>query len=885
MDTHGVSIRSIRPLRGPNLYANFTVMYVEMDIGPYEERPSNTFPGFIERLLAWLPGLESHTCSVGRHGGFVERLRQGTYLAHITEHIALELQEQMGFPVSFGRARSTDEYGVYSVVFAYKEEVPARAAFETALRLVLAAMHDEPFDINSELEELKDLADRYRFGPSTNAIVEAARRRRIPVIRLGEGSSLVQLGYGIYQKRIQAAETSNTSSIAVNMCQEKALTNRMLRNVGVPVPDGRIVSSAQEAWEAAQEIGLPVVVKPEDGNQGKGVSVRLSNEADVHSAYAIASGFGNVLVERYIEGDDYRLLVINGSLVAAARRDPAHVLGDGLHSISELVEIVNKDPRRRPGHSSTLTRLSLDPVAKIVLAQQGLNSESIPAAGQVVRLRTNANLSTGGTATDVTDSVHPANARMAELAAQIMALDVAGIDVLCHDITLPLPEQGGAIVEVNAAPGLRMHIAPTEGQPRDVGGPIVESLYPNHAPSRIPIIAITGTNGKTTVTRLIAHMYETARKVVGMTSTEGIYIAGEQIVTGDCSGPQSARTVLLHPRVEVAVLETARGGILREGLTFDRCAVGVVTNISEDHLGLRGVNTIEELAKVKQVVIEAVDRDGAAVLNADDALVAEMAAACDGRVVYFSRQENNHIIAAHLASGGRAVMVQNGVITLADSTTRISLIELERLAWTAGGRIGFQVQNALAASAAAWAEGLNPAFIARALSTFTTSYSMVPGRFNISQINGVELILDYGHNRAALEAMGEAMAALEPRHTLLMITLPGDRRDDDLLATMEATRSFCHEYIIYDTAELRGRAVGTIPPLLGSQLPDYVPRLYAANQEEALALAWQRVRPGDRLILIADIVEDAIQLIERLSAALQEGTDCQTVPLREKTVG
>ncbi len=570
MEAHGVAVRATQVLRGPNIFAYMPVIRVTLDIGPYEDHPSTDFPGFVERLTAWLPGIAAHECGVGRPGGFVERLRSGTYLAHIVEHVTLELQNLIGFAVSFGRARGTAERGVYTVVFAYKEEEPAKAAFATALRLTLAAMHDQPFDIVAELDQLHDLADTYRLGPSTAAIVAAARARDIPVLRLTPTDSLVQLGYGVYQKRIQASETSNTRAIAVDMCQNKAMTNRMLRAVGVPVPDGRRVESADDAWVAAQEIGLPVVVKPEDGNQGKGVSVNLTTEAEIRAAYAIAREFrGGVLVERFITGHDYRLLVVNGELVAAARRDPAQVIGDGQHTVSELVTIVNTDPRRRAGHSSTLTRITIDEAAKLVLAQQGLTAASVPEPGQVIRLRTNCNLSTGGTATDVTDMVHPANARVAQLAAQIFDLDVAGIDMLCNDITRPLAEQAGAIVEVNAAPGLRMHLAPASGTPRDVGTPIVAMLYPNGAPARIPIIAVTGTNGKTTVTRLIAHMYVTAHWLVGMTCTEGVYIDGEQIMSGDCSGPKSAQAVLLHPRVEVAVLETARGGILREGLAFE----------------------------------------------------------------------------------------------------------------------------------------------------------------------------------------------------------------------------------------------------------------------------------------------------------------------------
>jgi cyanophycin synthetase len=874
MNTHGVTLRSMRALHGPNLFTRKPVLQIELDIGPYEERPSSSFPSFVERLTALLPGLYQHACSVGRPGGFVERLQRRTYLAHICEHVALELQNIMGFDVGFGRARSTGERGVYRVVMAYLEEEPAHAAFETALDLTLAAMHDEPFDWVAERERLLELADTYRLGPFTAAIVDAARARGIPVLRLIPTDSLVQLGYGVYQKRIQASETSNTSAIAVSICQDKDLTNRLLRAVGVPSPAGRTVSSTEDAWAAAQEVGLPVVVKPADGNQGKGVSVNLLDEAALRAAYPIAAAFGKVLVERYVRGHDYRLLVVGGKLVTAARRDPAQVVGDGLQSVAELVALVNADPRRRPGHSSALTRIRLDDAADLALVQQDLTREVVPAAGQAVRLRSNANLSTGGTASDVTEQVHPQNARMAELAAQIVNLDVAGIDVICEDISRPLPEQGGAIVEINAAPGLRMHLHPTHGQGRDVGGPIVDVLYPNGAPARIPILAVTGTNGKTTVTRLLRHIYETARLVVGMTSTEGTYIAGECILEGDCSGPQSARAVLLHPRVQVAVLETARGGILREGLAFDRCRVGVVTNISADHLGLKGVNSLEELAQVKQVVVEAVAPDGAAVLNAEDPLVAEMAAATEAEVVYFGLSAQNHIVAAQLAAGRRAVVVEDGQVVLATGAVRVELIELARIPFTLGGAVGFQVQNALAATAAAWAEGLNPALIARALTTFTTDAATVPGRFNVGELEGVQLVVDYAHNRAAVAALGEAVAALGRRRTVLLFTLPGDRRDEDLRATLEATRPFADAYVLYDTLERRGRAEGEIPQLLSSWLPPDVPCVLAGGQQEGLALAWQQVRAGERLVLIADIVENAVHHLQELTSALEADAAC-----------
>lgn len=883
MQTHGVTVRSVSALRGPNLYAYMPVLHVVIDIGPYEERPSSSFPGCVDRLTAWLPGLHKHHCGVGRPGGFIERLEGGTYLAHICEHVALELQAEMGFDVAFGRARATGERGVYTVVIAYKEEEPARAAFETALRLTLAAIHGEPFDMDAERKRLLALADEYRLGPSTAAIVAAARARTIPVIRLTPKGSLVQLGWGVYQKRIRASETSNTSAIAVDMCQEKSLTNRMLRTVGVSVPDGRVVTSADDAWLAAQEVGLPVVVKPEDGNQGKGVSVNLSSEAEVRAAYGIARQYGrDVLVERAIAGADFRLLTVNGKMVAAARRDPAQVIGDGRHSIRQLVEIVNQDPRRRPGHSSTLTRIRLDETVDLVLAQQGLTVDSIPGQGQVARLRTNCNLSTGGTATDVTEDVHPSNARLAELAAQILALDVAGIDILCRDISRPLTEQDGAIVEVNAAPGLRMHLHPAHGQPRDVGAPIVEMLYPQGAPARIPIIAITGTNGKTTVTRLISHMFETGRRVVGMTTTDGAYIGREQIMAGDCAGPRSAEAILLHPRVEVAALETARGGILREGLAFDRCKVGVVTNLSSDHLGLRGITTLEELARVKQVVVEAVQQDGATVLNADDPLVAEMAAASEAPVIYFSANPDNHVVKAHLDEGGRCVFVEGDTIVLAHGDSRVELVELERVAFTAAGQIRFQLLNALAAAAAAWGAGLNPALIARALTTFASDPGMTPGRFNVIESSGVQLILDYGHNAAALRALGESLAVLGERRTVMVIGLPGDRRDADLRATIEATLSYVDEYVLYEMEELRGRAEYEVPRLLQSYLPPDVPVTLAANQREAMQHGWPRVQPGDRLIVIVDDVDEAQALAQALGPPGAEDKACEAAIERQR---
>lgn len=876
---HGVRIRDIRVYRAHNTYATMPVFRAVMDIGRYVERPSSDFPGFNERLMEWLPGLMRHECSVGRPGGFFERLQRGTYLPHIAEHVCLELQNAIGFDVRFGRARGTGTEGVYQVLVQYVEAAPALKAFETALRLVLAGMHAEPFDPAAEFEGLRRYAEEYAYGPSTGAVVQAARRRGIPVIRLTPKGSLVQLGYGIAQKRIQATETSGTSSIAVTICQEKPMTNRLLNAVGVPVPEGQSVRTADEAWQAARDIGRAVVLKPESGNQGKGVAVNLSSEAEVRDAFAAASRFDPVvLVERYIRGSDYRLLVVDGKLTAAARREPAQVTGDGRSSVAQLVATVNRDPLRRPGHSGHLSRIRLDETADLVLAQQSLTRESVPEAGRIVRLRTNANLSTGGTAVDVTDDVHPQNARMAVLAARILALDVAGVDVVCEAIDRPLAEQDGAIVEVNAAPGLRMHLNPASGRPRPVGRAIVDMLFPDHPAQRIPIVTVTGTNGKTTVTRLIAHLFRTARRTVGMTTTDGIYIDGERIVRGDCSGPSSAEAVLLHPNVEAAVLEAGRGGILREGLGYDGCTVGVVTNISADHLGMGPVATLEDLARVKQVVVEAVHPTGAAVLNADDPLVAAMSASTKGEVIYFSRNCANPVVDVHAAGGGMCVCVRGGAMVLLSGGQATELIELERVPMTAGGRIGFQVENALAAVAAAWGARLNPAFITRGLTTFVPDTSSAPGRFNVMNIRGVEVVLDYGHNAGAMGRLGEALAALPRRRTVVLLTLPGDRRDEDLVATFKAAQAFADEIVLYDDKDLRGRAPGEIRALVAPHRIDGIPAAEAADAAEALRTGWELVQPGDRMVAIADDVDRFIQWLESVPAGASEDMPCE-VPM------
>ena len=662
-----MKILKVLSLRGPNIWANFPVLEAWVDLEELKDSPSDELPGFNDRLMSWLPTMIEHRCSIGERGGFFERLRRGTWPGHILEHVTLELQSLAGSEVGYGRARETSQEGVYKVVVEYQDEEFAKACLYAGLELVLAAIYDRPYDVQAEVGRLSELNQELRLGPSTRAIVDAAVGRGIPARRLSEGN-LVQFGYGARQRRIQAGETDRTSAIAESIAQDKELTRSLLRCVGVPTPEGRDVADADDAWQAAQEIGGPVVVKPRYGNQGRGVATNLTTEEQVRAAYAAARQEGSsIVVEECIPGDDYRLLVIGERLVAAARREPAHVVGDGMRTVAELVAQVNADPRRGSDHATPLSRIRIDDIALAVLSEQQLTPDSIPAAGQRILIRRNANLSTGGTAADVTERVHPEVAARAVDAAKAVGLDIAGIDVLAVDIGRPLEEQQGAIVEVNAGPGLRMHVEPSSGAPRPVGDAIVDLMFAPGETGRIPIVAVTGSNGKTTTTRFISHLFASQGAVVGMSCTDGIFIGQRRIETGDCSGPKSARAVLMNPRVEAAVLETARGGILREGLGFDLCDVAVVTNLGDgDHLGASDIQTLEDLARVKRTVIEALAPTGTAVLKADEPLVAAMAEKCPGAVLYFSRHADDPVLGAHRQKNGRVLFVRDGVIIAAE---------------------------------------------------------------------------------------------------------------------------------------------------------------------------------------------------------------------------
>jgi cyanophycin synthetase len=865
-----MEFRKILTLRGPNIWANFPVLEAWVDLGGLKDSPSDELPGFNERLMAWLPTMIEHRCSVGTRGGFFERLRRGTYQAHILEHVTLELQSLAGTEVGFGRARETSEDGVYKVAIEYHEEEFARACLHTARALLHAAVHDLPFDVPAEVRSLRELLHKERLGPSTAAIVRAAVARGIPVRRLNS-ESLVMLGHGARQRRILAAETDRTGAIAESIAQDKDLTRSLLQQVGVPVPEGRPVVDADDAWAAAREIGAPVVVKPRFGSQGRGVATNLSTCEQVKIAYAsVREDWSQIVVERYVTGADYRILVVGGRVVAASRRDPAQVVGDGRHTVAQLVEIVNRDPRRGDDHATVLSKLVLDSIALKVLEEQGYTPESVPPAGHRVLIRRNANLSTGGTATDVTDRVHPEVAARSVEAARIVGLDIAGVDVIAQDIGRPLEEQGGVIVEVNAAPGLRMHLEPSSGTPRPVGEAIVSLLYPEGETGRVPVVAVTGVNGKTTTTRLIAEMIRQEGKTVGMTCTDGIRVGDRWIDHDDCSGPKSARAVLLNPRVEAAVLETARGGILREGLGFDRCDVAVVTNIGEgDHLGMGEIHTLEKLAQLKRTIVDVVAPNGWAVLNAADPLVAEMAPKCPGSVVFFARDGQHPVLEAHRARGGRGVFVRHEALVWAQGEEETILIPLSRVPLTHHGRVEFQVENVLAAVAAAWSLGLDPGTIVAVLEVFTSDIRHTPGRFNVLQHGEATIVLDYGHNSSALLALADALAQLPHRRRLTVFSAAGDRRDQDIIRQGEIIGDHFDFLVLYEDACRRGRPDGEVIGLLRRGLQDgrRISGIVETRGElVAVEAALGRLRPGDLLYIQPDQVELCLNFVQNYLA-------------------
>ena len=854
-----MQVTRVRALRGPNLWTRSTAIEAVVHCDSNECVYSD-IAGFEDRLRARFPKIGT----LQPHGA-----DQRLSLAHILEVAALSLQAQAGCPVTFSRTHATIEPGTYQVVVEYTEEAVGRKAMDYAEALIRAAMEDTPFDADKAIADLRETDEDERIGPSTGSIVDAAVARGIPFRRLTSGS-LVQLGWGSKARRIQAAELDQTSAVAESIAQDKDLTKRLLHAAGVPVPLGRPVKDVEDAWVVAQEVGLPVVVKPQDGNQGKGVVVNITTREGLDAAYKVASEFSDeVMVERFLPGHDFRLLVVGGQLVAAARREPPQVLGDGQHTIRELVEIVNQDPRRGSGHGTALTKIRLDDIAIARIATEGLTPESVPAQGQRVVLRNNANLSTGGSATDVTDDVHPEVAARAIEAAQTIGLHICGVDVVCETMLKPLEEQNGGIVEVNAAPGLRMHLAPSFGRPRNVGVPMVDELFAPGQDGRIPVVAVTGTNGKTTTTRVIAHLFTSHGWRTAMTNTDGVYVNGRQIDSGDCSGPRSARNALAHPETDAAVLECARGGILREGLGFDRCQVAVVTNVGEgDHLGLNFITTAEDVAVLKRVIVQNVAPDGYGVLNAADPLVAAMASVCPGKVIFFAADRHHPVMATHRAQGNRVIYVDGENIVAAEGSWRES-IPLRDIPITRNGQITFQVENVMASIGAAWASNLPWQTIRRGLAGFLNDSDNAPARFNVMDYKGATLIADYGHNPDAIRALAQAVQAMPGKRRSVVISGAGDRRDQDIVEQTRILGQYFDDVILYQDACQRGREDGEVLALLKQGLEGAPRTTYSTEiHGEFLAIdhALERLHPGDLSLILVDQVEESLAYLAKRCA-------------------
>jgi cyanophycin synthetase len=873
-----MEILSVKVLRGPNQWASFPCLEAWVDLGRLEDFPSHTLPGFNERITAWLPTMIEHRCSIGERGGFFERLRTGTWMGHVLEHVTLELQTLAGTPVGYGRAREAKTRGVYKVVIEYKEERFAIECLHAAHRLIMAAIEDAPYDVTGEVKRLRQVLLDVQLGPSTRSIVEAAIGRGIPTQRLTSGS-LVRLGQGARQRRICAAETDRTGAVAETIAQDKELTRTLLAESGIPVPEGRPVDDAADAWAVAQDIGAPIVVKPRYGNQGRGVSVNLVTRDEVERAWILANEIdSSVVVERFVSGGDYRILVVGGRMVAAARRHPPTVLGDGVSTVRELMDRINEDPRRCGDHATSLSPMMIDEVAVAVLREQGLTDHSVPEAGRSVLLRRNANLSTGGSAEDVTDLVHPDVAARAIEAAKVVGLDVAGIDLVTDDVTRSLESQRGVIIEVNAAPGLRMHLEPTVGTPRNVGAAIVDSLFGPGDDGRIPTAAVTGTNGKTTVVRLISHLASTGGATVGMTCTEGVWVGGRQIDAGDCSGPKSARRVLANPAVTTAVFEAARGGILREGCGFDCCDVAVVTNIAEgDHLGIAEIDTPEQIAWVKGAIVAAVRPSGAAVLNAADPLVVAMKKWCKGQVVYFDANPANPVVVEHLAQGGLAATVRDGWIVLCDGPRETRLAHLDRVPLVHRGLVDFQVENVLASAAAAWRLGVPLELVRLGLESFSSGSGGSPGRFNLLDLDGASIVVDYGHNVPSLERICGTLARFPHARRTAVYSAAGDRRDEDLVAQGRLLAASFERVVIYEDAYIRGRQPGEITRLITGGIHEATPagktvRVEAGGDWATSAAAvLDAVGKGDLVLLQADTIEQTIAwLSARYGSRLRE---------------
>lgn len=862
-----MKIENIQVLRGPNIWSTNRKKLIQMRLNllEMEHHPSNKIPGFLERLEKMIPSLYEHRCSPGVPGGFFQRIIAGTWMGHVVEHVALEIQTLAGMDTGFGRTRETKTPGVYNVVFNYIEEKVGVYAAEAAVRIVDAIIKGEEYNLQYDIQKMREIREDTRLGPSTGSIVDEAIARDIPWIRLNN-QSLVQLGYGKNQVRFRATMTEKTSSIAVDIASNKDETKRMLQEQAIPVAKGVTISSTAGVDEAIQKVGFPLVFKPLDGNHGRGISINIKTKEDAVAAYEHAAKISRrVVVERFVQGYDFRVLVIDNKMVAAALRDPAHVIGDGESTIQELIDLENTDPRRGYGHENVLTLISVDRDTLDLLEKKGYTLETVPAKDEKVFVKSTANLSTGGTSIDVTDHVHPQNVFICERISKIIGLDICGIDIMAQNLTEPLTETGGVILEVNAAPGFRMHIAPSEGLPRNVAGHVIDMLYPPGKSARIPIISITGTNGKTTTTRLIAHIVKNNGFRVGFTTSDGIYVQNNMMMKGDTTGPVSAEFILKDPTVEFAVLETARGGILRSGLGFGQCDIGIITNIQEDHLGLADIHTLEDLSRVKSVVINSVKKDGWAVLNADNEYCVKIGRRADCNVAYFSMVENNPVIKSHCKRGGIACIHENGFVTIQKGDWKIRVQRTILIPLTFGGTVPFMIQNVMAATLATFLWGFKTEDIQTSLQTFIPSAAQTPGRMNIFEFKDFRFMIDFAHNPDGYNGIKEFLSNIESPLKIGIIAGTGDRRDDDIRELGKISAEMFDYIILRQEKHLRGRTEENILNLLieGIQSVDPGKKYEIVRKEvEAIKYAMSLARPGAFITALSDVVDNAIETVQ-----------------------
>ncbi|HEY9838917.1 MAG TPA: cyanophycin synthetase [Candidatus Obscuribacterales bacterium] len=869
-----IKILENRALRGPNRYSRYPAIFLLLDIGGLEDRPSDTIPGYPERLVGLLPSLHGHRCSVGEPGGFIQRLQRGTWAGHVVEHVAIELQCLAGMEVGFGKTYDTPDRGLYEVVFRYRVEKAGLFAGRQAVALVAAAIAGEPFDLEAVIQQLKEMREEDMLGPSTASIVDEAKRRGIPTMRLND-ASLVQLGYGVRQRRIQATMSDRTSALGVEIADEKFVTKRLLRQAGIPAPRGEIVTSLQDCLEAAAAIGYPVAVKPDVGNHGRGITARVANAAELEAAYAPAREIcRRVVVEKSLSGHDFRVLLINNKMVAAARREPAHVIGDGQASIQTLIDRVNADPRRGFGHEKVLTRIDVDEMTEHLLRLRGLGLADVLAEGEKFQLKSTANLSTGGTSCDVTDQVHPDVKFMCERIARIIGLDCMGIDIIATGLDQPLDGESAGVVEVNAAPGFRMHLEPAEGLARDVARPFVDMLFPREVDFAVPIVAVTGTNGKTTTSRLIAHTLKYAGQIVGFAGTTGIEIDGNAIVAGDYSGPEGVGIVLREPSIDHAVLEVARGGIIRRGLGFDACDVAVFLNVEHDHIGVDGVSDLETLGRIKSTVIEVVKPGGVAVLNADDPTVVSLGERTRGQVIYFSLQPDNPVVVAHVQAGGLAVIQLGREVVLRSRTADLHILSVFNAPITLQGIVSFNIANVLAAVAALKGLGLPVEAIRKGISSFHPSVSQNPGRMNLIDFLSFKVLVDYAHNSPAVRALGAALPHLSTGRKLVLAHGTGNRPDADL-EDFGATLAEVYQHIILADVDPRGREPGATSWLVrnGALRQGLSETAIEVIDDpiQALDAAFARVGPGDLLVVQVDAIEPMLErIMQHFEAAMKQ---------------